>query len=136
MSEKSVNLYWKLGNLKELELKVILDVVPNKRAKEGISKKEEIPIKGNMTLEPVVVEEANIEELVQTNQLLTNVSNFLEPSIISTDKVELIELPKDSLLPTEFRFTNLFILSDVFSFLECPNSSTTNTLKLHDIFFP
>ena len=125
-----------MGNLKELELKVILDVVPNKRAKEGISKKEEIPIKGNMTLEPVVVEEANIEELVQTNQLLTNVSNFLEPSTISTDKVELIELPKDSLLPTEFRFTNLFILSDVFSFLECPNSSTINTLKLHDIFFP
>ena len=99
MSEKSVNLYWKLGNLKELELKVILDVVPNKRAKEGISKKEEIPIKGNMTLEPVVVEVANIEELVQTNQLLTNVSNFLEPSKISTDKVELIELPRDSLLP-------------------------------------
>ena len=125
-----------MGNLKELELKVILDVVPNKRAKEDISKKEEIPIKGNMTLEPVVVEEANIEELVQTNQLLTNVSNFLEPSTISTDKVELIELPKDSLLPTEFRFTNLFILSDVFSFLECSNSSTTNTLKLHDIFFP
>ena len=88
-----------MGNLKELELKVILDVVPNKRAKEGISEKEEIPIKGNMTLEPVVVEEANIEELVQTNQLLTNVSNFLEPSKISTDKVELIELPRDSLLP-------------------------------------
>ena len=31
------------------------------------------------------------------------------------DKTELIELPKDSVLPTGFRFINLSILSDLFS---------------------
>ena len=35
-----------------------------------------------MTSKPVVVEEANVEELVETNQLLTNVNNLLEPSTI------------------------------------------------------
>ena len=75
VSEKSVNLYWKWINLKELELKVILDVALNKWAKEGISKKEEIPLKRKkMTSKPVVAEEANVEELVETNQVLTNVT--------------------------------------------------------------
>ena len=37
-----------------------------------------------MTLEPVIVEKANLEELVETNQLLTNVNNLLEPSTIAT----------------------------------------------------
>ena len=60
-----------------------------------------------------VVKEANIEELVQTNQLLTNVNNLLEASTISTDKVELIKLRKDSILPIGFRFIDLSIMSDV-----------------------
>lgn len=41
-----------------------------------------------MTSKLLVVEEAIIEELVETNQLLTNVNKLIEPSIISTDKVE------------------------------------------------
>ena len=57
-----------------------------------------------MTSKPVVVEEVTVEGLVETNQLLTNVNNLLEHSTISTDKVELIELPKDSILPTRFKF--------------------------------
>ena len=72
-----------------------------------------------MTSKPAVVEEATVEELVETNQLLTNVNNLLEHSTISTDKVELIELPKDSILPTRFRFIDLSILSDMFSLLAC-----------------
>ena len=38
-----------------------------------------------MTSNPVVVEEANGGKLVETNQLLTNMNNLLEPSTISTD---------------------------------------------------
>ena len=72
-----------------------------------------------MTSKPVVVEEVTVEELVETNQLLTNVNNLLEHSAISTDNVELIELPKDSILSTRFRFIDLSILSDVFSLLAC-----------------
>ena len=53
-----------------------------------------------ITSKPVVEKEANIKELVEINQLLTNVNNLLEPSTISTDKVELIELPKGSVLTT------------------------------------
>ena len=64
---------------------------------------------------------------------MTHDNNLLESSTILTDKVELIELPKDSILPTGFRFIDLFILPDVFSWLACPNYSTTNTLKLQDI---
>ena len=64
---------------------------------------------------------------------MTNASNLLEPKTISTDKIELIEHPKDSILPTGFRFIDLSILLDVFSLLACPNCSTTNTLKLQDI---
>ena len=70
-----------------------------------------------MTSNPLVLEEANIEELV---------NNLIEPSTLSTDKVELLELPKDSVLPTGFRFIDLSIRSDVSSLLACP-------LKLHDI---
>ena len=40
-----------------------------------------------MTSKPLAVEEANIVELVETNQLLTNVNNLLETS---TDEAELI----------------------------------------------
>ena len=42
-----------------------------------------------MTSNPVVVvEEANVEKLVETNQLLTNINNLLEPSTISTDNFQ------------------------------------------------
>ena len=105
---------------KKLEFKVILDVVQNKSAKEGIP----------MTSKPL---EAIIEELVETNQHLTNMNKLIKASTISSDKVELTELPKDSVLPTGFRFIDLSILSDVFSLLACPNCSTTNTFKLIDI---
>ena len=37
-----------------------------------------------MTSKSVLVEEATVEELVETNQLLTNVNNLLEPSTIAT----------------------------------------------------
>ena len=86
-----------------------------------------------MTSKPVVVEQANVEELVETNQLLTNVNNLLEPSTNQTNKAELIELPNNLVLPTAFRFIDLSILPNVFSLLACPNCSTTNTLKLQDI---
>ena len=39
-----------------------------------------------MTLKSVVVEEENVEGLVETNQLFTNVNNSLESSAISTYK--------------------------------------------------
>ena len=67
------------------------------------------------------------------NQFLTNVNKLLERSTISTDKVQLTELPKESIVPTGFRFIDLSMLLDVFSLLACPNCSTTNTLKLLDI---
>ena len=51
-------------------------------------KKKEIQIKGKNDFKPSVVVEAIIEELVETNQLLTNVNNLREPSTISTDKIE------------------------------------------------
>ena len=79
-----------------------------------------------MTSKPVVVEKAK----VKTDQLLKNVNKLSEPSTISKEKIELIELPKDSILPTGFRFIDLFILSPMFSLLTCPNYSITNTLKL------
>ena len=76
------------------------------------SKERRNPNKGEkMTPKSVVVEETNVEKLVETNQLLTNVNNFLKPSTISTDKVELIELPKDSILPTVFNFFFFYILT-------------------------
>ena len=58
-----------------------------------------------MTSKPVVVENAKVK---------TNVNNLSEPSTISNEKIELIGLPKDSILPTGFRFIDLFILSPVF----------------------
>ena len=81
-----------------------------------------------MTSKSLVVQEAIIEELVENNQLLTKVNKLIEPSTILTDKVELIELPKDSVLTTGFRFTDLSILSDVFSLMACPIYSTAKTL--------
>ena len=66
-----------------------------------------------MTSKAVVVEEANVEKLVETNQFLAKANNLIETSTISTDKVELIELPKNSVLPTGFRFIDLSFLSDV-----------------------
>ena len=68
-----------------------------------------------MASKPLVVQEAIVEELVKTNQRLTNV------------------ISKDSILHTGFRFTNLSILSNVFSLLACKNCSTATTLKLLDI---
>ena len=47
--------------------------------------------------------------------------------------VELIELPKDSILPIGFKFIYLSILSDVFSSFVCLNCFITNTCKLLDI---
>ena len=70
-----------------------------------------------MTSKPSVVEEVITEELVATNQYLTNVNKLIELSTISTDKVELIELQNDAILPTGFRIIDLSILSDVFSSL-------------------
>ena len=86
-----------------------------------------------MTSKPLVVEEVIIEELIETNQLLTNVNNLIEPSTISTEKVASIELLKDSILPTGLRFIDLSIQSDVFSLFACPNCSTTDTLEVLDI---
>ena len=86
-----------------------------------------------MTSRPILVEEAIIEKLVETNQLQRNVNKLIEPSTTSTDKVEFIQLPKDSILPKWFRFIDLFILPDVFSLLARQSCSTTNTLKLLDI---
>ena len=63
-----------------------------------------------MTGKPSVVEEANIEELVETNQLLTNVNNSIEPSTKSTDKVELIELSKDSYSQDSYLLTYFLYL--------------------------
>ena len=96
----------------------------NKSMKEDFpkkKKKKEIQIKGKNDFKPSVVVEAILEELVETNQLLTNVNNLREPFTISTDKIELIELARDSVLLTGFRFIGLFILSDVFSLLACLN---------------
>ena len=76
-----------------------------------------------------MVEEANVEELVESNQLLTNENNLLEPLTVSPDEAELIELRKESILPRRFRFIDLSLLSDVFSLLACPNCSTTKTFK-------
>ena len=68
-----------------------------KQSKRRYSKKRRNPNKWEkMTSWPLVVEEAIIEELVESNELLTNENNVIEPSTISTDKFELIELPKDS----------------------------------------
>ena len=86
-----------------------------------------------MTSKRFVVEETIIEKLLETNQLSTNVNNLLKTSTVSTNKVELTELPKDSILPTGFTIINLSFLSDVFSLLTCPNCSTENILKLLDI---
>ena len=61
---------------------------------------------------------------------MTNGNTLLERSRILIDKVELIELPNDSVLPTGFIFIDLSILSDVFSLLARPNCSTTNTRKI------
>ena len=56
--------------------------------KKWYSKKRRNPNKGKrkMTLKSVVVEEENVEGLVETNQLFTNVNNLLESSAISTYK--------------------------------------------------
>ena len=40
--------------------------------------------------------------------------NLIKPSTIFSDKAELIELSKDSILHTGFKFIDLSILSDIF----------------------
>ena len=58
-------------------------------SKTGYSKKMRNQNKGKkMNSKFVVLEEANSEELIETNQLFTNVNNLLEPTF-STNKVEL-----------------------------------------------
>ena len=80
---------------------MILDFVQNKSAKEGIPKRKEIPIKGKDDFKTIIVEEeAIIEKLVESNQILTIVNKLIEPLTISSNKVKSIELPKDSMLPT------------------------------------
>ena len=76
-----------------------------------------------MTSERIVVEKPNVEDLLQTNQLLTNVNNLIEPTTISTGKAEFNWASK-RFRPTGFRFIDLSIQSDVFSLLTCPNCST------------
>ena len=102
-------------------------------SKRRYSKKRRNPNKGKKMTSKLVIVEVIVEELVETNQLFTNVNNSLEPITKLTDEVEFIELPKDSVLPSGFRFTDLSILSDVFPLLACPNCLTANTLKLQDI---
>ena len=58
-------------------------------SKRRHSKKMRNENKGKeMNSKLVVLEEANLEKLIETNQLFTNVNNLLEPTF-STDKVEL-----------------------------------------------
>ena len=52
-------------------------------SKRRYSKNRRNPEKGKkITSKPALLEEANVEELVGTNQLFANVSNLLEPSTI------------------------------------------------------
>ena len=48
-----------------------------------------------LTSKPLLEEETNLEEIAETNQLLTDVNNLIEPLTISADKVELNKLAKD-----------------------------------------
>ena len=80
---------------------MILDFVQNKSAKEGIPKRKETPIKGKDDSKTIMAEEeAIIEKLVESNQILTIVNKLIEPLTISSNKVKSTELPKDSMLPT------------------------------------
>ena len=64
--------------------------------KRRYSKKGRNPNKWEkLTLNPLLEEEANLGELAETNQLLTDVNNLIEPSTISADKVELNKLAKN-----------------------------------------
>ena len=84
---------------------MILDFVQNKSAKEGIPKRKETPIKGKDDFKTIMAEEeAIIEKLVESNQILTIVNKLIEPLTISTDNVKSIELPKESILLTGFKF--------------------------------
>ena len=94
MRERSVNLYWKWINLTELELKVILDVIPNKLVKEGIPKREGIPIKGKNDFKTFSSRRSLYRGLVETYQLLTNVNKLIESPTIPTDKIELNQTSK------------------------------------------
>ena len=117
MSEKSVKYLLKMDKPKRVRAQSNSGRCIKQMSKRRYSKKIRNTNGKKMTSKPVVVEEANVEELVETNQLLTNVNNLIEPSIISAGRVELIELPKESILPTGFRFIDLSILSDCFLYV-------------------
>ena len=127
MSKQSISLL-KIDEPKWLRAQCISEHCTEKISKRRYSKTTVNPNKGKIS-KPLVDEGAIIAGLVETNQLLTNVNKLIEASI-STDKVQLIELQKYSLLPTGFTVIDLSILSDAFSLLACPVGLTTNTCKL------
>ena len=109
MSKQSISLL-KMDEPKRLRAQCISEHCTEKISKRRYSKTTVNPNKGK-TSKPLVDEGAIIAGLVETNQLLTNVNKLIEASI-STDKVQLIELQKYSLL---FTVIDLSILSDAFS---------------------
>ena len=70
--------------------------------KRKYSKKRRNPIKGKKTTsKPGVVEEANVEELVETNQLLTKANNLLESSTSSTEKLKKLSFQRTQYYPQD-----------------------------------
>lgn len=128
MGKQSISLL-KMDEPKRLRAQCISEHCTEKISKRRYSKTTVNPNKGKIS-KPLVDEGAIIAGLLETNQLLTNVNKLIEASTISTDKVQLIDLQKYSLLPTGFTVIDLPILSDAFSLLACPIGLTTNTCKL------
>ena len=110
-------------------------------SKKRYSKKRRNKNKGKK-LTPLIVQ-TPVEELVvaaqemttpeETNQLQTDDDKAGEPATASNNKVEAIESPKDTVLPTGFRFIDLSVLSDIFSLMACPNCLRSKTCQLLDI---
>ena len=101
------------------------------RSKKLYSKKRRNPNKGKKLVPKVDVEQLLIAEENPTEQQI-NVNVHIDTTV-SSDNVELIEPPKDSVSPTGFRLIDLSILSNVFTLLACPNCLYTNTCQLIDI---
>ena len=57
-------------------------------------------------------------------------NNLMKPSTMLSDKAELIELSKDSILHTGFKFIDLSIPVRYIFLWACPNILTTNTLEV------
>ena len=83
------------------------------RSKKFYSKKRRNPNKGKKLVPKVDVEQELIAEENPTEQQI-NVNVHIDTTV-SSDKVELIEPPKDSVSPTGFRLIDLSILSNVFT---------------------